>query len=254
MMARENALADINQYLADTKEHPSVGPMVNPDAPNEPIGAPVPEESPASKEQQHAQDLDNQIEDARQEALQSTEQERASIREMKRAQLEADRQRAEESEAVQKARQAIEGVQDTVASGREVVRTNALRLGNAVGAIPIPGDLIVPLALLLLFFFALIPIGGHTRLMWLWLTLTGNAQISGTGGGTTTPVVGAKPGTPTTEPFPSGLLALPSFTNVGAGETRLAPLPTLPSLPHFQGAPNLLQGLGALFTGVEEIV
>ena len=250
-MARNTALADIKQYLADAQTSPSVD-LVNPDAPNEPIGAPVPETAPASKEQQQARDLDREIDETKDEALQSTERERASIREMKRAQLEADRQREEESEAVYKARQALEGVQDTVASGREVVRNNALRVGNAIGSIPIPGDLIVPLAILLLFFFALIPIGGHTRLMWLWLTLTGNAQISGAGTGTAAPVIaGTTPASLPTEPFPSGLSPLPGFAGASAGETRL---PALPSLPSFQGAPNLLQGLGALFTGVEEIL
>jgi hypothetical protein len=45
--------------------------------------------------------------------------------------------------------------------------------------IPTPGDLWVPLALLLFFFLVLFPVNGHTRIMWLWMTITGNAQIGG---------------------------------------------------------------------------
>ena len=44
---------------------------------------------------------------------------------------------------------------------------------------PTPGGIGVPLGILLFFFFLLIPVNGHTRLMWLWLTITGNAQIGG---------------------------------------------------------------------------
>ena len=63
----------------------------------------------------------------------------------------------------------------------------AFNLGNGVfhgskgwlEARPTPGGIGVPLAILLFFFFLLLPVNGHTRLMWLWLTLTGNAELGG---------------------------------------------------------------------------
>lgn len=55
--------------------------------------------------------------------------------------------------------------------------------GARLGRIPTPGSLMLPLGLLLLFFFLLLPVNGHTRLSWLWLVLTGGAQISGSGSG-----------------------------------------------------------------------
>ena len=49
--------------------------------------------------------------------------------------------------------------------------------------IPTPGSLFLPLMVLLIFFLLLLPVNGHTRLVWLWLTLTGNAQIQQSAGG-----------------------------------------------------------------------
>lgn len=52
-------------------------------------------------------------------------------------------------------------------------RNTKVRLGD----IPQPGSILLPLAILLLGFFILIPVNGHSRLVWLWLTLSGNAHI-----------------------------------------------------------------------------
>lgn len=46
-------------------------------------------------------------------------------------------------------------------------------------SLPTPGSLLFPLIILLVFFLLLIPVNGHTRLVWIWLVLTGNAEISG---------------------------------------------------------------------------
>lgn len=45
--------------------------------------------------------------------------------------------------------------------------------------IPTPGSLIFPLIILLVFFFLLVPVNGHTRIVWIWLVLTGNAEVAG---------------------------------------------------------------------------
>ena len=49
--------------------------------------------------------------------------------------------------------------------------------GDTVAHIPTPGTIATPLIILLVFFLALIPIAGNTRLKWLWLVVTGNADM-----------------------------------------------------------------------------
>ena len=53
-----------------------------------------------------------------------------------------------------------------------------------LGRIPTPGSIILPLVVLLVFFFMLLPVNGHTRFVWLWLVLTGNANIGDNSGQT----------------------------------------------------------------------
>ena len=45
----------------------------------------------------------------------------------------------------------------------------------------------LPLIVLLIFVFLLLPVNGHTRLVWLWLVITGNAS---TGGAAQSPIFG----------------------------------------------------------------
>ncbi len=86
--------------------------------------------------------------------------------------------------------------------------------GLTLESIPTPGSLAFPLIVLFVFFVLLLPVNGHTRLMWLWLTLTGNASVLGdsgasvtTGGSAVTPPSETLPGTGTTTP-PSESLPL----------------------------------------------
>jgi hypothetical protein len=60
---------------------------------------------------------------------------------------------------------------------------------NMIANIPQPTSLLVPLVMLLVAFFLLIPVNGHTRFVWLWLTLTGNASIGQGSGGGESPLV-----------------------------------------------------------------
>lgn len=62
----------------------------------------------------------------------------------------------------------------------EVVEAWAGRVGAWIERAPQPGSILFPLILVLILFFILIPVNGHTRLVWIWLTLTGNASFSGT--------------------------------------------------------------------------
>lgn len=57
---------------------------------------------------------------------------------------------------------------------QQVVNYSKFRLEG----VAMPGGLFLPIALLLIFFLALLPIGGNTRLQWLWQVITGNAELS----------------------------------------------------------------------------
>jgi|SRR5579872_391976 len=69
-------------------------------------------------------------------------------------------------------------------------------VGNVAGtleSVSTPGSIFLPIAILLIFFFLILPVNGMTRAQWLWLSLIGDAQIqpggasqdtgSGQGGG-----------------------------------------------------------------------
>jgi hypothetical protein len=48
---------------------------------------------------------------------------------------------------------------------------------NGLGRVSMPGGLLAPLLVLVVFFFLLVQVNGHTRLTWLWLVATQNAAI-----------------------------------------------------------------------------
>lgn len=48
--------------------------------------------------------------------------------------------------------------------------------------LPSPGGIIFPLLILMIFFFAIVPVGGKTRLGWIWAVLTGEASLPLMGG------------------------------------------------------------------------
>lgn len=118
----------------------------------------------------------------------------------------------------------------TVSTAKNIVHGANVRLGS----IPTPGGITLPLVILLIFFFLLIPVNGHTRLTWLWLALSNNAAISPVGteqsrstdassGSDTAAATGpgpvVVPSTPTTPVIPltvsqPPIFTLPSFTGV----------------------------------------
>ncbi len=232
-MTRTTQMADIDQYIAEAKQEapPSV-PAVNTSAPTEAVGAPEIEDKTGGHVSAESAVVP-----------QDEEEERASIREMRAAQTEAKRQREEESEVARATRQVAESIQDSGVTVGQAIKGTASRLGGAISGVPIPGDLLLPLSILLLFFFALIAVNGHTRLMWLWLTLSGNASLTSGAGASfaNTPVTGTV--TPLVTPPGAGLPSLP---------TTLPPLPSglVPLVP--LSTPSNF--LGQLFTGVEDIL
>lgn len=53
-------------------------------------------------------------------------------------------------------------------------------------SLAVPGSIWLPITVLLVFFFLLLPVNGMTRAQWLFQTLIGNAQIGGSGAATAT--------------------------------------------------------------------
>jgi hypothetical protein len=80
----------------------------------------------------------------------------------------------DELDAADALRQANEQIQQT--TGR--IMTFARDLWASVGRVPAPGDIFLPISILLVFFLLILPVNGHTRASWLFLALTGNAHIA----------------------------------------------------------------------------
>lgn len=54
-------------------------------------------------------------------------------------------------------------------------------VGHVAGTletISTPGSIFLPITILLIFFFLLLPVNGYTRAQWLWMSMTGSAQIT----------------------------------------------------------------------------
>jgi hypothetical protein len=88
----------------------------------------------------------------------------------------------QEAERLREEQRKAEERQKTLLGLAEGLRDKTSETGGKaasfLSALPTPGSLWFPLALLLIFFFILIPYGGHTRLQWAWLVLTGNASFN----------------------------------------------------------------------------
>ncbi len=131
----------------------------------------------------------------------------------------ADRLREEQRKEAARRRTLI-GIAEGVA---DATRESGGKVSTRLAALPTPGSLWFPLALLLLFFFILITYGGNTRLQWLWLVLTNNAgfnlggqgQTTETTPASTTPAFG-QPQTLSLAPQPSIPVATPSSAATGS--------------------------------------
>lgn len=112
-------------------------------------------------------------------------------------------------------------------------RSNATRTGSALSGIlngagvrlaglPTPGSLMLPLIILLIFFMLLLPVNGHTRFVWLWMVLTGDASIGQTSGSTPDVAGGTATGT-----NPGGTTSIESPALPGNTVAILAPSSTI---------------------------
>lgn len=196
MSKRANSLAQIQSYLDDPGSgQPAPAESVLPDE-AAPHAAPGTQAGPANaKEQKQQIDLE-------------------------RAQINRDR---DQLRLEQEQKSALESKTDQAAAKlQQVVNYSKFRLEG----LSMPGGLFLPIALLFLFFLALLPIGGNTRLQWLWQVITNNAALNqaedlipvGT-------LPGVGPNGPTPPPQPT-TTPQPPITPTG---------PTTPIIPLFTG-------------------
>lgn len=92
----------------------------------------------------------------------------------------ADAEKAQRQQA-QAQRMSTQQVIGGVSAGLGAVKTglqNRAQIANSwLANIPTPGDVWVPFFILLILFLIIIPVKGHTRMMWLWLVIIGHAHI-----------------------------------------------------------------------------
>lgn len=74
------------------------------------------------------------------------------------------------SSVSQAASKTVDRVQDTIGNVKGTLET-----------ISTPGSIFLPIAVLIIFFFLLLPVNGHTRAQWLWMSLIGDAQVAPSG-------------------------------------------------------------------------
>lgn len=100
----------------------------------------------------------------------------------------------------------------TVNAASSIIKGTGVRIES----LPTPGSIVLPLVILIVFFLLLLPVNGHTRLVWIWLVLTGNADISndGQGSGSSTPDTSTATNTsvPSATTATTGLAGATTFT------------------------------------------
>jgi hypothetical protein len=107
----------------------------------------------------------------RQQRLDATTQEKT-----RRQQLldEALHQRQEQQRQVAEASAFTKSAAATVSAASNIVKGTNVRLEK----LPMVGSLALPIIVLFVLFFMLVQVNGHTRLMWLWLTIIGRAEMT----------------------------------------------------------------------------
>ena len=201
-MSREKSMAAIRNAL--TAPPPPSGETTQVfDIPTLPTVAPPPPKETQEESKKQAKKLEKEQEQTRLQAAKI-------IR-------ENEEYREEQSNRV------MQLVENLSASVGKLWKNTQVQFEN----LPTPGSLAFPLIILLVFFFLLIPVNGHTRFVWLWLAMTGQAEISGSS--------------------PSGFAGNPNVN--GASGDFLAPVQQNGTQPV---TPLILPQLGVFMTGVSE--
>lgn len=185
-----------------------------------------------------------------------TADEKRFIDAQRQAQTDEEK-RAEKFSAQEQAKQ--DAFQSSANATANAVQGIVRGTGVALGSLPTPGSLILPLAILLVFFFLLLPVNGHTRLVWLWLVLTGNAEIqqggsSSSTSSTTTPSSSSTPTPSSASSAPSSSsshnpVTVPTPTSAPSSNGNSSPYGT--QLPTWGDVGSWLNNLGSY---VEEIL
>lgn len=196
MSNRAGAMATIDAALTGPSPAAPPPPDVPVTAPSatQPGAAPPAPGSKEAKEQEKA------------EAKAAKEEERA-------AKEAADRQASQVD--------AITGVAKSTFETEHPMGLDFFKLHNIASmleSVPTPGSFWFPFILLLLLFFLLVPANGHTRAVWLWMAITGSAEIDysslgGTSGQQGTPPVQPPPPTQPSFGIPQAP-TIPTFTSV----------------------------------------
>lgn len=162
MANRANSMATIGAALAAANEPTTPPQSIN--APNVPIApyvnAPAPITS-LTADQKRAFDANRQ----QQRDLEGQEEKSKLQQAMAAKEMEQEAQA--EQDAFEKSAAATASAASRIATGAKV----------RLASIPTPGSIVLPLIILVVFFVLLLPVNGHTRLVWLWMVLSGNAVV-----------------------------------------------------------------------------
>ena len=120
------------------------------------------------------EELENEAKLIRLERLRAEEEEKERQEQMTPEQL-----------AQERVRSVVTGVQKQVDHTVKRVTEVGKDAVDGLARVSTPGSIFLPVSVLVVFFLLLLPVNGRTRFEWLWLTLTGNAQLTGAvqGGG-----------------------------------------------------------------------
>ena len=139
------------------------------------------------KTEEAAAELDEAAKKAKAKAVKEKLKEQARLaRERKE---EEERLRQERLETINKtkdvvgiATQTAQSFNDVGARAYDRLAETASGAGKIIASANTPGGLFLPITLLLIFFFVLLPVGGNTRAKWLWKAMIGQSHIKGYGG------------------------------------------------------------------------
>lgn len=114
--------------------------------------------------------LQQEIDEAKQRKEEENARRKEELKAIKTATTIAQAGAQVGSSVSQAASKTVDRVQDTVSNAKGTLET-----------ISTPGGIFLPIAILVIFFFLLLPVNGQTRAQWLWMSLIGDAQIAPSG-------------------------------------------------------------------------
>lgn len=114
--------------------------------------------------------IQQEIDETKQRKEEEDARRKAELKTIKTANTIAQTSAQVGSSVSQAASKTVDRVQDTIGNVKGTLET-----------ISTPGSIFLPIAVLIIFFFLLLPVNGHTRAQWLWMSLIGDAQVAPSG-------------------------------------------------------------------------